>query len=236
MDSKEKISLVLLPGMDGTGKLFAPLIALLPSYISPIVIIFPTTIKLSYQELATLVQAQIPPDGPYILLGESFSGPIAIALAANANVHLKGLILTCTFAINPRQFLSKFRILVPCLPINAWSRPVLNQLLLANFDSPALSQYLYDVVSQVPPAVMRYRLDEVMQVDETVALRKITQPILYLQAKNDYLVPPTAAQTILKLAQHAQIVALDAPHLLLQVATKAAVVQIEYFINHTLKI
>ena len=222
MTNRENITLVLLPGMDGTGKLFAPLLQQLPPHITPEVIRYPTSEKLSYQALTDLAREQVPRKQPYLLLGESFSGPIAIALAASAGVQLKGVILSCTFARNPREFLSKFGVLVPSLPIHAWSMPLLNQLLMGSFKDPAMSNQLFDAVSQVLPEVMRYRLDEVMRVDETQALKSINKPILYLQGKEDYLVPSSAAQTIMQLAKKAEIIALDAPHLLLQVAAKEA--------------
>lgn len=222
MTNTESITLVLLPGMDGTGKLFDPLLRQLPSHIKPAVIRYPTTDKLSYQALTELAREQVPRKQPYLLLGESFSGPIAISLAASAGAQLKGVILSCTFARNPRQFLSKFGVLVPSLPIHAWSMPLLNQLLMGSFKDSDISNQLFEAVSQVPPEVMRYRLDEVMRVDETQALKNISKPILYLQGKEDYLVPASAALTIMQLAKQAEMIALDAPHLLLQVAAKEA--------------
>lgn len=229
MTHKEKITLVLLPGMDGTGKLFAPLLKQLPPHISPEIICYPTSQKLSYQALTNLAREQVPQGQPYLLLGESFSGPIAISMAANADAYLKGVILSCTFARNPRQFLSKFGGLVPSLPIHTWSIPLLNQLLMGSFKDPEISNQLFEAVSAVLPEVMRYRLDAVMRVDETQALKNIAQPILYLQGKSDYLVPATAAQDILKMAKNAQLIALDAPHLLLQVAAKEAAGHIQRF-------
>ncbi len=222
MTNTESITLVLLPGMDGTGKLFDPLLRQLPSHIKPEVIRYPTTDKLSYQALTELAREQVPRKQPYLLLGESFSGPIAISLAASADTQLKGVILSCTFARNPRQFLSKFGVLVPRLPINAWSMPLLNQLLMGSFKDSDISNQLFEAVSQVSPEVMRYRLDEVMHVDETQALKNISKPILYLQGKEDYLVPASAALTIMQLAKQAEMIAIDAPHLLLQVAAKEA--------------
>lgn len=231
MNSREKITLVLLPGMDGTGKLFAQLLQQLPPHIAPEVISYPTSDKLSYQDLTGLVREQVPQRQPYLLLGESFSGPIAISLAASAGTQLKGVILSCTFARNPRQFLSKFGVLVPSVSIQSWSMPLLNQLLMGSFDDPIISNQLFEAITQVSPEVMRYRLDEVMHVDETQALKNIAQPILYLQGKSDYLVPATAAQDILKIAKNAQLIALDAPHLLLQVAAKEAAQHIMQFVE-----
>ncbi|UUZ51553.1 alpha/beta hydrolase [Massilia sp. B-10] len=47
------------------------------------------------------MRSRLPPAEPYFLLGESFSGPVAIALAAERPPMLLGLILSCTFARNP---------------------------------------------------------------------------------------------------------------------------------------
>ena len=224
-----KISLILLPGMDGTGSLFAPLLAQLPAHIEPTVISYPANNKLSYQALVTLVQKQISAHRPYVLLAESFSGPVAISLAAKANSQLKGVILSCTFASNPRRNLSKLSFLVPKSPINAWTVPMMYPLLLGKHDSPQLRQQLLEALMHTTPEVIRYRLDEVMAVDETQSLAKITQPILYLQARNDYIVPASAGNNLVKLAQHAQLVTLDATHLLLQVAAKEAAAHIAKF-------
>jgi len=45
------MKLVLLPGLDGTGKLFAPLIEALPSSIDIQVITYPLNKEQSYNEL-----------------------------------------------------------------------------------------------------------------------------------------------------------------------------------------
>ena len=65
-------SLVLLPGLDGTGLLFQPLIDCLPEDIQPVVVAYPKELQLGYAELLPLVLDSLPP-GPFVLLGESFS-------------------------------------------------------------------------------------------------------------------------------------------------------------------
>ena len=77
------ISIVLLPGMDGTGTMFSELIASLPAGFEPIVVTYPTDKELGYEELESVV-VELLPKHPFILVGESFSGPIAISLAASA--------------------------------------------------------------------------------------------------------------------------------------------------------
>lgn len=80
------MKLILMPGMDGTGELFAPLIGALGSSIESIVVRYPTDQPLTYSELFPQVRAALPRSGPFVLLGESFSGPLALMLAAEAPV------------------------------------------------------------------------------------------------------------------------------------------------------
>lgn len=97
------MKLVLLPGMDGTGRLFAPLLSRLDDRLEPVVIAYPGHEQLDYDQLHEFVRARLPKGEPFILLGESFSGPVAITLAATAPTGLCGLILCATFMRFRRQ-------------------------------------------------------------------------------------------------------------------------------------
>ncbi|NOS97927.1 MAG: alpha/beta hydrolase [Methylotenera sp.] len=228
------ITLVLLPGMDGTGDLFAPLVNALPSTVKTVIVRYPTEKIMSYGELTTYALAYIPKNSPYILLGESFSGPIAISLAAQADYQLKGLILACTFASNPRPLLSKLSFLVPAMPINKWLFPSACKVLMGKFYDNNVRSLLAATLSKVPPKTMRARLDSVINVDYSEKLKNIQAPILYLQARHDYLVPASAAKLIQQCAKNVELFTLEAPHLLLQVAAKEAALHIQTFIKKTL--
>ncbi len=79
----EPVTLVLLPGLDGTGILFTPLVVALGNGRRVIVVTYPTSEKAqTYAKLHEVAGAALPPSGPLVLLGESFSGPLAISLAA----------------------------------------------------------------------------------------------------------------------------------------------------------
>ena len=222
MQNESALTLVLLPGMDGTGELFANLIAELPANINTIVVRYPTSTVLNYEELTALADLQIPKNTPYVLLGESFSGPIAIALASRATAQLKGVILSCTFATNPRPLLSKWSFLVPAVTITERLLNFSNKLLMSSFSNEQVENQLKAVLPKVSPETMRARLDAVIGVNYLAELAKINVPILYLKGKQDHLVPASAAKTIAKHAKNVSMVELDAPHLLLQVATKSA--------------
>ena len=74
--------LLLLPGMDGTGRLFGPLLRALPPALSPVVVAYPVDQPYGYAELLPLVEAAAPAGAEFVVLGESFSGPLALLLAS----------------------------------------------------------------------------------------------------------------------------------------------------------
>jgi pimeloyl-ACP methyl ester carboxylesterase len=81
--------------MDGTGELFGPFIDALGGEFDVQVVRYPAGHCGGYEGLEEIARAAIPLDQPYILLGESFSGPVAISIAASSPGKLRGLVF-CT--------------------------------------------------------------------------------------------------------------------------------------------
>ncbi len=235
MQNEPDLTLVLLPGMDGTGELFENLLAELPSNLNTLVVRYPTYTVLNYEELTVLAQMQTPKNTPFFLLGESFSGPVAIALAASANEQLKGVILTCTFATNPSPILSYWRFLIPELKISRQLFSLTSKLLMGGFQNEKVYEQLKAVLPKASPKIMRARLDAILDVNYLEKLTKINVPILYLRAKHDRLVSVSASQAIVKYAKNVSLVELDAPHLLLQIAAKKAAGEISGFMQKVFK-
>src|SRR5690349_12020217 len=94
-------AVVILPGMDGTGKLLDDFAAALKPELDPIVLSYPGDRPLGYSELESLARAALPQDRPFVIVAESFSGPIAVAIGASQPAGLRGLILCCSFVRNP---------------------------------------------------------------------------------------------------------------------------------------
>src|SRR5271163_1797682 len=98
-------ALVLLPGMAGTGIFFEAFAAALQPVFKPIMVAYPDHPSLGYVDLEAFARAALPQNDPYLILGESFGGPIAISIAASNPPGLLGLILCVTFARNPHPLL-----------------------------------------------------------------------------------------------------------------------------------
>ena len=116
------VTLILLPGLDGTGDFFQPLLEALGHTVRTRVVRYPLDGAYDYPTCRELVRAALPADAPYVLLGESFSGPIAISLAAEAPKGLAADILCATFATNPRPRLAFIRHLLPLIPFTVRAR------------------------------------------------------------------------------------------------------------------
>jgi len=211
--------IVLLPGMDGTGTLYEPLQRALRDSCNLQILTYPPDQALDYAELEALVLTQLPVTEDYILLGESFSGPIAISIAARQPTRLKALILCATFARNPYPWLTVSRYVIPFLPTRFAPLRVLSHLLLGRFSSEEMCGQLANALAQVKPASLKARLHAVLHCDFREKLKAIKVPVLYLQATRDRLMPATVHAEIKRELPELEMRTYDAPHFLMQ--TKA---------------
>lgn len=215
--------------MDGTGEMFAPLVAALGNQFRVKIISYPGDGALGYDELTEIAAAQLPNSEPYVLLGESFSGPVAIALAARASANLLGLVLCATFSANPQPALVFSQNWLKLLPVKLAPPFVAHQLLMGNFATPALRAALAHSLAQVSATALRARMAAVLTVDVTAQLAKIRIPVAYLRATHDRLVPHRATKHVLAHCTHAQETVFDAPHFLLQTCAQKAANCIQNF-------
>jgi pimeloyl-ACP methyl ester carboxylesterase len=211
--------------MDGTGDLFGPLVRALPRGLEPTVVRFPAHERLGYADLPALIDRAIPRTGPYVVVAESFSGPLGILHAASRPPRLKALVLSATFASNP---------LPPSVRgIGVLARPALFKIrttatfvrhFLAGRDvAPETLALAMSVAGRVDPEVMAFRLREVLAVDVEDALPRIEVPVLYLRASRDRLVGKRAMNRIAAGVADFRSVTFECHHLLLQTRPEEAV-------------
>lgn len=192
---------------------------------------YPSDQALDYAALTSLVRDLLPTEGPFVVLGESFSGPIAITLAAEAPPRMQGLILCCTFARNPYPGLAPLKHLLPLMPLGALPTTALDAALLGKWATPALRAVAAQAVRQVAPNVLRARMRAALSVDVRPQLAQLEMPCLYLQASHDRLVPPSAAKLIEATLPSTVVMPLAAPHGLLQTVPAAAALAVSSFIE-----
>ena len=233
MTSDETLTpkLVLLPGLDGTGKLFAEFLKALDLSVSANVVPYPPDVPLGYDELERLVREALPTRGHFVLLGESFSGPLAIRIAANPPPALVGLILCVTFASNPFPHLGWARHLAPFLPLKSMPRWLRAPLMWGSASPSKATPQSERAMAGVDAAVIRRRIAALLSADETAALAKITVPTLVLCATRDRVVSKAATTRLIRGIRQAQRVDVDGPHLLLKTRPQACAAAVLSFIR-----
>lgn len=210
--------IVLLPGMDGTGELLTVLADRLSKARPVQVIAYPREQPLSYAELIAYVLARVP-DRRYAILGESFSGPIAINIAAG-DKRVTGLILAASFARHPLpSFLAAF---VGAMDLNRLPKSLITAALMGANATPGLKANLSRILASLPRHVVRARARAALNVDARDHLREISCPVMCLHGRNDRLVRKRSVDEIVAAQPRCQVRTLDAPHMLLSTHAEAA--------------
>jgi pimeloyl-[acyl-carrier protein] methyl ester esterase len=225
------LKLVLLPGLDGTGLLFRPLVEVLPPEIEPTVVRYPDDPTLGYRELMPMVLKSLPCDGAFAILGESFSGPMAIRAAAARPDGLVAVILAATFAQSPHPYIPPWAgSLVPSASLRLFPPFVKFKMLLAGYGTPELRKIMAEALSLVSARTLAHRLRGVIRVDVSSELRACQAPILYLCGDRDYVVPPRNGAAIERLQPSTRRVVFPAPHMVLQTQPVLAAQEISAFL------
>jgi len=229
MPAPSNLLLVLLPGMDGTGLMFEPFVQAAGD-LETRVVRYPPELT-SYADCTAFARTQLPTDRPFLLLGESFSGPVAIALAAEHPEGLAGVILCSSFARNPRPEWLWLRPLLRLLPPLQLPLPLLRRLLLGKGASSALVRLTTAMLPHFPTAAMKGRTLAVAAVNHTALLERIEVPMLALCASHDRLVPKRATAWIQAHRSQLDITTLRGPHWLLQTRSEACLRAIQAFVG-----
>lgn len=225
--------LILLPGLDGTGKLFANFIHAVGAEVHARIIGYPTDDPMGYEELEHRVRAALPQDRQFVLLGESFSGPIAIRIAATAPTGLVGVILCGTFARNPYPLLAWAGPLAFLLPIKSLPRWVRAPLMWGSTTVTRAPKQAERAIASVASAVVRRRIAAILTVDASESLRRIKVPALILYARNDRVVPYAATQWLAAHMPSGELVSIEGPHLLLQANPQECAAHVLEFLRKT---
>jgi surfactin synthase thioesterase subunit len=226
------MKLVLLPGFDGTGQLFKPLLEQFSSNIEPLVLSYPNDRFMSYKELCECIEPDLPKE-PFFILGESFGGPLAVLLSNLSSSYVKGLILSVTFASDPKPIISKLirPIINPSFFSNRIPSWFITRVLLGGRENTKLIKKVKALNMLLSPDMIYARLEEIVNINVTNEVAHLDIPILYQRASKDWLIRKYSMDQFLDHAKNISTVTFDAPHLLLQTFPRESAESIEAFIK-----
>ena len=223
------MNVLLLPGLDGTGRLFEPFVRHAPAWASCTVARYPVDRELSYPECADHVAAKFFPDEPFVIVAESFSGPVAILAASKRPPNLKGVVLCNTFA--DRASWRGFSLL-------PWSwlfrRPISRFSVGAHLTGFDRAAEFVDTIraanAPVLPTVRASRLRSALRIDVRRELAALDLPVMYLRGSRDRLVFGNCLRTVVETRPETTVVPVPGPHLLLQVEPERSWREITAFV------
>ena len=223
---------LLLPGLDGSGRLYAPLLAAGPRAFAPRVVALPADEPRGYDEYLDGLREALPRRGSFALLAESFSGPLAVRLAAERPRGLVALVLAATFLRRPLQpWLAPFAPLVGERLFSLPLQPPVIRLLLAGASAPdAVVKAIAEATAAVPPAVLAARAEAAIAADVREALAASQVPLLWLQPTGDRLLRTDSAAEVRAARPDARVHRVEGPHTILQVRPQASLAVIEPFL------
>lgn len=222
MEDLDRYTLVLLPGLDGTGQLFAGFQACVQG---PAVLTarYPTDRCLSITDLSDLVIAMIGDRADIVLVAESYSGRVAFEVARRLPSTVRALVLSASFLCNPSGLPGW---LAAGVPDALFRLPLLDGVIRAVLVGPDASDdavaEVRRAVGSVQPKVLAHRLRDVLRSTLPENAAPLSVPVLYLAGSEDRLVSLRAVQPIRALGLRVEVRMLAAPHLVLQRAPAQA--------------
>ena len=216
-----RVCVVLLPGLDGTGVLFRPFLQACPEHVTPVVIDFPRDERLDYAELEQHVVDRLPTADRTVIVGESFSGPLALRVAARRPAGLIGVVLCASFVRPPGACW------LACLPWRLLLRlrapdVLLRRLLTGREKAAELVPLVREALGRVQPSVLAHRMKLLRHLDADRELTECPAPVLYLRGSEDRLVKEKSLTEIRDICPDAVVHTVRAPHLVLQCAPQEA--------------
>jgi len=227
---QDKPRLILLPGLHGTEELFEPLVKELGERFETVCVTYPADEPLGYGGLLPLVTSCIPKEKPYFILGESFSGPMAVMAASRHPKNLLGVILAASFVTNPvPSWIARFRKVLRGPLLEARPRSFLIDRLMGS-KSPVLTRnWVKKSLPALPRDVLAARIESVLTVNVREELKNLQAPVLYIAGSRDWLVGRKSIDVIWLCRPDVEIKVIDGVHMILQTNPSEAAEAIKEF-------
>ncbi|MCP9443024.1 MAG: alpha/beta hydrolase [Nitrospira sp.] len=214
--------LVLLPGLDGTDVFFRPLLAVLPEWVVPRVVQFPTVGANDYPALLKLVRHALAHRSGYYVLGWSFAGPLALMLAEAEPNSVRGVILASTFVCPPRRIFARLR--WAAVTPTVWMIRAGKRLPVWLFrrSTDRLRRDKTETWQRVGSGMIAARIRTLLNVDARESLRACSHPVLCLAGRDDGVVPYHNVEEIARLRPSAAVHLIEGGHFAIYTNPKVA--------------
>lgn len=181
-----------------------------------------------YEKGAEALLKVVECDSPYLLVAESFSGPLALYIAKHQPQNLRAIVLSATFT-RPPLLKELLVFLAHFLPQwhAGWIKKIAS-FLLCNTSTSSFATMAIHAFESLPYNTAKGRLRSIARVHAEALLSSCPVPVLILTASQDTLLWRDYEPTVYSYP-HIQCQKIKAPHMLLSHAPKEALACITKF-------
>lgn len=207
-----KTDVVLLPGLHGSTVLYDAFVALAPPWARCLPVPLPTLGDQSIPGLAATLEAEVRHLEGFVLVGESYSGPIAARVAARLGPKVTLLVLC-----NPLVELSAGLPAGLAASAASWrGMPAWSAAAVLSDGDRTLGRAALEGIRALPRGILEARLAAAFAATSDELAPLLAPPLLVVLGTRDRLVSPEWMRALLKDVPRATVVELDAPHLVVQ--------------------
>ena len=208
------MKVVLIPGMDGTGFLFAPFIEVAPAGIEVISLPLLQRADADYDDQAKHIIASIGEE-PIVLVAESYSGMVAYSMLKMGLPNIRHIVFAASFLGRPSALALWARhIPVALLKSNIVPKFILSKLLFGHFRKEKLVSLFDKALHAVSSETLSFRLNQIAMLPNPSI--PIDIPCTYIRPTGDNLVSNRAIKVFQRLCRNLEIKEVDGTHFVLQ--------------------
>lgn len=224
------MKLILLPGMDGTGKLFEEFLNFYDGEAS--VVSFPNEGCQSYEELSSFVNLKLPSES-HILFAESFSGGLIPHLLKSKNNNTKGIIFVASFVSCPSPFFVRLAMLLPIKKLSQLpGANIIHRSLFLGWAAKSSTVVKFkSVINSLPSATLKKRLKSIHSLSNLLTeVSSLT--CVYIRPANDLLVSKCKANEIAKYFKNYTLRTVSGSHFIIQSSPQALASEVGQAVQH----
>ncbi|MEM9185060.1 MAG: hypothetical protein AAGB00_01025 [Planctomycetota bacterium] len=208
------IPTLVLPGLNGAAGMLSPFCEAAPATHHVAALDLPTNLS-TYASMADHFDRRVAEGGAALLVAESFSGPLAVMLAARHPSAVRAVVLAASFVTSPMPSFARLLPWSLLLRVRV-SSTAERKSMLGDDCTASQVEALRSATRAVPVRTLAGRIRQMIDADEADRLRRLTCPVVYLRAAAERRIPDRCVEAIRHQARNPTVHTIDGPHLLLE--------------------
>jgi pimeloyl-[acyl-carrier protein] methyl ester esterase len=221
---------LLLPGLDGTGKLFSRFVCMQPPSFSCEIVAYDESFA-ELHDYIKIITGRLSTVAKTVLIAESFSGPIAAQIASRCGDQIAGIVFAASFVKPPHPELLNLASIVPTPAFGIMRETLVNRFCVNGVRDKIVIDEAKAVVNALASEVIKRRLILLASFAKS-QLAQSDIPVLSLRATQDRLITQAAISSIENTFPKTISIDVKSPHFLLQACPEECWLHIEKFVSN----